>query len=309
MATSILISGASGLIGARLTEILLERGYRVAHLGRSKRSDHIPSFVWDVNKGEMDLKSLEGVDAIIHLAGAGVAEKRWTDERKLEILESRTKSSTLLYESLKNTKHNVKVFVSASAIGYYGGARGLEIVNEESKPGDDYLSNVVVNWERAVDRISSLGMRVAKIRIGIVLSEKGGALKEMASPIKWGVGAPLGTGEQMLSWIHLDDLCNLFIKAVEDASMMGAYNGVSLHPVTNREMTKAIAKVLKRPLFLPPVPAFVLKAMIGEMADIVVTGSNVSSEKVQRSGFKFKFTELDNTLRSLFKVAQPSGPQ
>ncbi len=309
MATSILITGASGLIGARLTEILLEKGYRVAHLGRSKKSGGVPSYIWDVEKGEIDLKSLEGADAIIHLAGAGVAEKRWTHQRKQEILESRTKSAALLYESLKDTKHNVKVVVSASAIGYYGGGRGIEVVNEESKPGNDYLATVVVDWEKALDRISSLGMRVAKIRIGIVLSEKGGALKEMASPIKWGVGAPLGTGEQMVSWIHLDDLSNLFIKAVEDASMVGAFNGVSPHPVTNREMTKAIAKVLKRPLFLPAIPTFVLKIMIGEMADIVVTGSNVSSEKIQRSGFKFKFTDLDNTLRSLFKVAQPSGPR
>ena len=302
MAISILITGASGLIGVRLTEILLEKGHCVAHLGRSKKSGGVPSYVWDVEKGEIDLKSLEGTDAIIHLAGAGVAEKRWTHRRKLEILESRTKSSTLLYETLKNTIHNVKVVVSASAIGYYGGARGLEVVTEESKPGQDYLAKVVVDWEKAVDRISTLGIRVAKIRIGIVLSEKGGALKEMAVPVKWGMGAPLGTGEQMVSWIHLDDLCNLFIKAVEDASMFGAYNGVSPHPVTNREMTQAIAKILERSLFLPAVPTFVLKLMIGEMADIVVTGSNVSSEKIQRSGFKFKFTDLDNTLRNLFTV-------
>ena len=303
MATSILITGASGLIGTRLTEILLKAGYRVVHLGRAQKAGSIPCFVWNVEKGKMDLKSLEGVDAIIHLAGAGVAEKRWSRQRKREILESRTKSTALLFDALKKSSHKVKTVVSASAIGYYGCDLEQEVVTEEGKPGEDFLSKVVMAWEHAVDDIASLGIRVSKIRIGIVLSEKGGALKEMAAPIKWGVGSPLGTGKQVVSWIHLDDLCYMFLKVIEDTSMSGAYNGVSVQPVTNVIMTKSIAKILKCPLWLPSVPTFVLKLILGEMADIVVNGRNVSSEKIQRTGFKFRFSNLEDALRDLLKVA------
>lgn len=302
MTTSILLTGASGLVGTRLTDMLLQKGYQVAHLGRSKRPGKVPSYVWNVAKGEFDPEALNGVDAIIHLAGAGVAEKRWTSRRKKEILESRTKSSALLYETLKKINNKVRAVVSASAIGYYGfGLDEKTLFTEESKPGNDYLSRVVVAWEREVDAIASLGIRVVKIRIGIVLSDKGGALKEMAGPIKIGIGSPLGSGKQILSWIHLDDLCAMFIRAVEDESMKGAYNAVSPQPVTNRDMTIVLAKVLNRPLLLPPVPAFVLRIMIGEMTDIVVNGRNVSSEKIRKTGFTFKFTDLKSAFEALFQ--------
>ena len=302
MTTSILLTGASGLVGTRLTDMLLQKGYQVAHLGRSKRPGKVPSYVWNVAKGEFDPEALNGVDAIIHLAGAGVAEKRWTSRRKKEILESRTKSSALLYETLKKINNKVRAVVSASAIGYYGfGLDEKTLFTEESKPGNDYLSRVVVAWEREVDAIASLGIRVVKIRIGIVLSDKGGALKEMAGPIKIGIGSPLGSGKQILSWIHLDDLCAMFIRAVEDESMKGAYNAVSPQPVTNRDMTSALAKVLNRPLLLPPVPALVLRIMIGEMTDIVVNGRNVSSEKIRKTGFTFKFTDLKSAFDALFQ--------
>lgn len=302
MATSILITGASGLVGSRLTELLLQKGFQVSHLGREKKSGSVKSFVWDVRNGIIDPKALEGIDAIIHLAGAGVADKRWSEERKKEILESRTKSSALLYTALKNEKHSVKTVVSASAIGIYGfGLDNTKIMTEESPSGKDYLSNVVVEWEREVDHIISLGIRVAKVRIGIVLSEKGGALAEMAKPVNLGVGSPLGTGRQLLSWIHLDDLCGIFIKIVEDDKMSGVYNGVSSHAVTNSEMTKAIADALHKPYWAPNVPAFVLKIVVGEMAVIILNGSNVSSEKIERAGYKFKFTDLDAALKDLFK--------
>lgn len=245
---------------------------------------------------------MNGIDTIIHLAGAGVADKRWIPERKKEILESRTESSLLLYETLKNEDHHVKAVISASAIGIYGfGLDDNVIMREETKPGTDYLSDVVVQWEHAVDQIGSLGIRVAKIRIGIVLSEKGGALQEMSQPIKLWVGSPLGTGRQLLSWIHINDLCEMFVKGVEDNSMSGAYNAVSIHPATNREMTNLIAKVLHKPLWAPAVPAFVLRLVVGEMADIVLNGSNVSPEKIQSSGFQFQFTDLEAALRDLFK--------
>ncbi len=304
MANNILITGASGLVGTRLTELLLNKGYSVSHLGRSKKEGLVKTFVWDINHSIIESGALNSIHTIIHLAGAGVADKRWTKERKQEILESRTKSSALLYNELKNSQHSVTSFISASAIGYYGFEDNKNLLTELSDPGNDFLAQVTKEWEQEVDKISSLGIRVVKLRIGIVLSEKGGALKQMALPIKLFAGSPLGTGQQPLSWIHLDDLCAMFIKAVDDDQLKGAYNATGLYAVTNQEMTKAIAKVLNKPLFLPAVPAFALKIMLGEMADIVLNGSKVSSEKIQHAGFKFQFANLEDALNDLFKVAK-----
>ena len=301
MGKKILITGASGLIGTRLTELLMQKGFQVSHLGRSKKSGAVPSFVWDVDKGELDQQALEGVDTIIHLAGAGVADKRWTESRKREILGSRIKSSTLLYKVLSGTNHSVKAMVSASAIGYYGFGFGEEVFTEENAAGNDYLAQVTKQWEAAVDKISMLNIRVAKLRIGIVLSDKGGALVEMAKPIRLGVGAALGSGKQYMSWIHLDDLCEMFIKAVEDESMHGAYNAVTGDYVTNKELTKLIAQTLKKPLLLPNIPEFVMRIIVGEMAVIVVNGSKISAEKIKKTGFVFMYTNLDQALEKLLK--------
>lgn len=299
MSKKILIAGASGLIGSRLTELLLQKGYQVSQLSRSKKSGPIPSFIWDVDRGVMDLEALEGVDTIIHLAGAGVADKRWTESRKKEILESRTRSSALLYKTLASANHPVKSVISASAIGYYGFGFGEKIFTEDSQPGNDYLAQVTKQWEESVDKISLLNLRVVKLRIGIVLSNKGGALVEMAKPIRWGIGAALGNGKQYLSWIHLDDLCAMFIKAVEDETMQGAYNAVCGDWVTNKALTQLIAKILKRPLLLPNVPAFVMKILIGEMAVIVVNGSKISADKIKKTGFVFRYSNLEDALESL----------
>jgi uncharacterized protein len=298
MSKKILITGASGLIGKRLTDLLLKKGYQVSHLSRSSKSGRVPSFVWDVDKDEMDSKALEGVDAIIHLAGAGVADKRWTKSRKEEILMSRVKSTELLHNTLLATPNTVKAVVSASAIGYYGFQFNEELT-EESKPGADFLAKVTNQWEAEVDKLAALKIRVVKLRIGIVLSEKGGALVEMAKPIRWGVGSPLGTGSQYISWIHLDDLCEMFIHAIDTDQMNGAFNAVSGNWVTNEEMTKAIAHELKRPLWLPNVPTFVLKIVVGEMAAIVLGGSKVSADKIKKTGFEFQYSKLENALEEL----------
>lgn len=295
----VLITGASGLVGSRLTELLLSKKMEVVHVGRTKRNGSVPSFAWDVDKQQMDAKALAGVDTIIHLAGAGVADKRWTPTRKKEILDSRVQSTRLLYQILKEEKHSVKNIVSASAIGYYGFGLSDQLFTEDSQPGTDFLASVTTEWEKEVDAIRELEIRVVKIRIGIVLSNKGGALKEMARPIQFGVGAPLGTGQQVMSWIHIDDLCEMFCKAIEDRSLTGAYNGVAPNPVTNAELTKAIASVLKKPLWLPNVPPFVLRLLVGEMADIVVNGSKVSAEKILATRFKFQYSQIDDALRNL----------
>lgn len=301
---SILITGASGLIGARLTEMLLADGFQVVHLGRSKKEGTVPSFTWDVNWGVMDAEALNGVDAIIHLAGAGIADKPWTEKRKQEIRDSRTKSTRLLFDQLKKSNHTVKTFISASAIGYYGLDDNETVFTEESKPGSDFLASVVKNWEAEIDHIRELNIRTVKIRIGIVLSEKGGALKEMANPVRWGVGAPLGSGKQYMSWIHIDDLCRMFVFALKHEHLQGAYNGVGRSWVTNKELTQAIAKALKKPLWLPPVPGFVLKLMLGEMADLVLKGSKVSGEKMIQAGFTCHYPDLDGALISLLNPSK-----
>ncbi|MEK6782840.1 MAG: TIGR01777 family oxidoreductase [Bacteroidota bacterium] len=299
MVKKILVTGASGLIGKYLTTLLLQKGYQVSHLGRTKTKGVAPSFVWDVNNGTIDPHALDGVDTIIHLAGAGVADKRWTKSRKKEILDSRTRSSALLFKTLQNERHSVTSFVSASAVGYYGFSLSNEVFTEGDKAGSDFLAHITQQWEEQVDKISSLGIRVVKLRIGIVLSNNGGALVEMSKPIKLGFGAVLGSGKQYLTWIHRDDLCEMFIKSAEDLSMSGAYNAVGSEWVTNEEMTKAIAKVLNKSLWVPPVPGFVLKIVLGEMADMVLNGSKISSNKIQKTEFKFRFTKLEEALRDL----------
>lgn len=292
----ILITGASGLVGTRLTQLLLEKGHEVSHLGRSKKPGAIKSFVWDVNSGTIDPQALQNIDVVIHLAGAGIADERWSKKRKQEILESRTKSTALIVQKLNESNNSVKALISASAIGYYGMILGATEFTEESKPGTGFMADVVTAWEHEADQLKD--KRLVKIRIGVVLSKNDGALKEIAKPIRLGFGAPLGTGEQYISWIHLDDLCALFIKALEDESMHGPYNGVT-DVITNRALTEAIAKTLHKPLWLPAVPGFALRLFLGEMTDVVLLGSNVKAVRTRQTGFTFKFDTLEKALNNL----------
>jgi uncharacterized protein len=297
--TKILITGASGLIGSRLTEMLLAKGYEVVHLGRIKNRGSVKSFVWDAKAGTIEAQAFEGVETVIHLAGANVGEGLWTKKRKKEILESRTHTTRLLFEFLKSRDHAVKNFISASAIGYYGFDNDSRMFTESDAPGTGFLADVVRSWEDEVDQILTLDIRVVKVRVGIVLSMEAGALKEMARPVKYGVGAPLGSGDQKLSWIHIDDVCSIFMKAVEDPSMTGPINAVGPSPVSNRELTVAIARTLGKPLVLPGIPAFAMRLVLGEMADLVIMGNSVSNEKLMRSGYKYRFPSLESALKDL----------
>jgi uncharacterized protein len=303
MATSkkVLITGASGLVGTHLTKMLLDRGYEVAHLGRERRAGPARSFTWNVDQYIIEPGALDDVNAIIHLAGAGVADKPWTEKRKAEILNSRTRSTRLLYDELKRGNHKLDVFISASGIAYYGFEDSIVPHSEEDPHGEDYLADVTVKWEAEVDRIGEL-TRVCKIRTGIGLSEKGGALPMIMQPVKLFVGSPLGSGEQMMNWIHIDDLCGIYIRALEDESFRGAYNAVAPNPVTNKEFTKAIARAIHKSLWLPAVPSFVMKILLGDMAYIVLKGGAVSSKKVQREGYAFKYTRLDDALNNLLST-------
>lgn len=297
---NILITGGSGLIGTRLTELLLSKGYQVSYLGRTIKTQHVKTFLWNIDEQRIEENAFLNVHTIIHLAGAGISDKRWTQKRKQEILESRTKSTRLLKDELNKRTHHIKNFISASAIGYYGFEDYEKEFVESDKPGKDYIAKVTHAWENEVDKIATPGLRIVKIRTGIVLSNQGGALIKLARPIKLVAGAALGSGKQYLSWIHIDDLCNIFIKSIEDNSMEGAYNAAAPNPVTNKMFTQVLAKVLHKPLFLPNVPAFVLKIILGEMADIVLNGSKISSKKIQSRGFNFQFKTLESALRDLF---------
>ncbi|UII28475.1 TIGR01777 family oxidoreductase [Fulvivirga maritima] len=299
MSGTVLITGGTGLIGGRLTELLQQKNYTVKYLSRNpKKVKNIEAYAWDVNAHTIDEACLQGTDYIINLAGAGIADERWNKERKKILLESRTRSTALLKDLLRDHEHQVKAVVSASAIGYYGYDSGGVMKREESRFGDDFLATVTKAWEAEADLIADLGIKVSKIRVGLVLTPKGGALEKLMIPAKFGLNAPLGSGDQYMSWIHIDDLCHQFIYAMEN-QLIGPYNGVAPNPVTNKEFTKTTSSVLHKPAFLPPVPAFMLKLILGEMASMLLGGSRVSSEKIEEKGFQFQYPQLRSALEDL----------
>lgn len=295
----VLLTGGGGLVGSRLSEMLLDKGYAVRHLSRSKgKKPEIETFLWDISSQYIDIKALEGVDTILNLAGESLAGRRWNPKRKKEFLGSRVNGISLIKRYLSENDLSIKSFISASAIGIYGD-RGRKELTEASPPGNEFISMLTSKWEEAIFSMHDLVAQVAALRIGFVLSGKGGGLPKMAQPVKMLAGAPLGTGRQIVSWIHIDDLCEMFIHLIENKTLKGAYNAVAPNPRPNKEFTKLIGTVLKRPVLLPPVPGFILRIMLGEMADMVTGGSNVSCKKIEGTGFKFRFTELEDALRDL----------
>ncbi len=300
MSKTILITGGTGMLGSHLTQLLQSKNYTVKYLSRTPGTiNGVQSFQWDVAAQTIDDQAFENVNTIIHLAGAGIVDKKWTPSRKKEILESRTKSTRLINEALERIPHKVETFISASAIGYYGWDTGGVWKKEESRFGDDFLATVTKAWESEADEIEKLNIRVAKIRIGIILSKKGGALAELIKPIKFGFAAALGRGDQYMSWIHIEDLCRIFIHLIENKELSGVYNGVAPNPETNATMTKLAARVLNRPYFLPNVPGFILRLILGQRASLVLGGSRVSSEKIEAQEFKFNFSNLQPALADL----------
>lgn len=297
----VLITGGTGLVGSRLTELLLENDYEVRYLSRSlEKVKDIETFGWDVKRQTIDTNAFDGVSYIINLAGAGMADKRWNQERKKAIMASRTRSTSLLRDTLREYPNQVKAIVSASGVNYYGYDTGGIWKKEGSRFGDDFVATVTKAWEAEADLISELDIRVVKLRMGMVLSSKGGALEKIRKPVKYGVGAPLGKGNQYVSWIHIDDLCRMMIYALENENLSGAYNAVAPEPVTNKELTKAIGRQMNMPVFLPPVPGFALKLVFGEMASIVLGGVRASSEKIVSEGYQFTYPNLDGALENLF---------
>jgi uncharacterized protein (TIGR01777 family) len=301
MAGKILITGGSGMIGTRLSEMLIDLGYEVAHLSRNSNShSKYKVFKWDIDQGYIEEPALTYADYIVHLAGASVADGKWTSKRKQEIRDSRINSTNLLANYLQKTPHHVKGFISASGIGIYGNSGERLVAEESSFAEDDFLAEVSRDWEKAVWPVQDLHIRTIIFRIGIVLSTLGGALPQMAKPIKLMAGAPLGSGQQYMSWIHLDDLCRLFIAAIEDSQFHGVYNAVAPHPVTNETFTRTLAGILHKPLTGLKVPAFGLKLLLGEMSEMVLGGSRVSANKVLQTGFTFEYNYLNEALESFY---------
>ncbi|CEJ69102.1 Epimerase family protein [Chryseobacterium oranimense G311] len=296
----VLITGAGGMIAKKLSK-KLEKEYTVRFLTRKKKHDN--DFEWDIKNGIIDESALDNISHIIHLAGADISEKRWTKERKRELISSRVDSAGLLLKTVKKKKIKLKSFISASGINYYGTVTTEKIYSENDPPGNDFLSEVVVLWERAADdfKEQNLAERVVKIRTAVVLSREDGALKKMVPTIQYGIGSPLGSGKQYMPWIHIEDICSIYEASLKDPAIDGAYNAVSPQHTTNENLTRKIAEVLHKPLFMPHVPAFVLKLIFGELADALLEGSRASSQKIQETGFKFKFPDLKMALEDLLK--------
>ncbi|MBL1220767.1 TIGR01777 family oxidoreductase [Chryseobacterium sp. L7] len=296
----VLITGAGGMIARELSK-KLGNEYTVRFLTRKKKHDQ--DFEWDVKNKKIDEAALDNVSHIIHLAGANISEKRWTKERKQELISSRVDSAGLLLETVRKKNIRLNSFISASGINYYGTVTTDKIYTENDPPGNDFLSEVVVLWERAADdfKEQNLAERVVKIRTAVVLSKEDGALKKMVPTILYGIGSALGSGKQYMPWIHIEDICSIYETALKNSAMDGAYNAVAPQHTTNENLTEKIAEVLKKPLFMPNVPAFVLKLIFGELADALLEGSRASSQKIQDTGFQFKFPDLKKALENLLR--------
>jgi len=298
----VLITGATGLIGNELVSLLLQNGVSIHYLTTSKKKIenelNYKGFYWNPEQGIIDENCLMGVDAIIHLAGATIS-KRWTKSYKQEIIESRLLSSAVLFKALKNNPNQVKQIVSASGTAIYPNNDKV-IYDENSKEIDNsFLGNVVFKWEESADKFKSLGLKVCKLRTGIVLSNKGGALVEMAKPIKMGLGSPFGTGKQIQSWIHIHDIAALYFFAISN-DLEGVYNAVAPNPVSNEKLTMTIATVLKKPLFMPNIPKFMMKFILGEMHVLLFENRNLSAQKIIDKGFGFKYKTIEKALENIY---------
>lgn len=296
----VLVTGGRGLIGQHLCRRLQDKGYEVAILSRSSSGAIPVSYTWNLDHNEIDRKALNSFDFIIHLAGANIGTKRWTSKRKQEISKSRINSTELIFNNIDKKNKKLKAFVSASAIGYYGAITSEHMYVESDPSASDFLGQTCKNWEGAIDRFSEIGVRTVKIRTGIVLSNKGGALSKLQQPVKLGLGASIGNGKHYMPWIHMDDLCDIYIHALEQVDMHGSYNAVAPEHITNMAFTRKLAQVLQKPLWIPNIPSFGMKLLFGEMAVMLLTGSRISSEKIQNAGFSFRFPDLDSAFLELY---------
>ena len=288
------------MIGKRLSDLLIEKGYKVIWLSRERfKNAKIPRYRWDYRKNEIDIEALEQADIIVHLAGYSLGEDSWTRHKKQVIVESRVQTSKLLLDTCKSINKTLEAFISASAVGYYGMVTDDKIYTESDKPArNDFLSRTCKKWESAAFRFDEeLSVRTVAIRTAFVISGQSDAFKKMTLPVRIGLGAPLGRGSQYFNWIHLDDICGIYIKAIEDVNMRGVYNAASLEYSTNAEFMKKMAKAMNRPFFMPKIPSFLIRLIMGESSGMVLEGSRISSQKIVDEGFEFSFPTSDQAIK------------
>jgi len=300
MNKQILITGATGMVGRKIINALQQAGHTVAIL--SRKNNNIPgvkTYIWDVDQEKIDIRCMDSTDTIIHLAGENIASKKWTAKRKKQIIDSRVLSTRLLYKAIKETNAAINTFISASAVGYYGDC-GEEILTENSPPGFGFMAECCKEWEEAIDKGKSYGIRIVKFRIGVVLAKGEGALASLKKPIKFFVGAPLGSGKQWVPWVHIDDIVAMFTHAVDNSLLAGAYNACAPFPVTNATLTKSIARQLHRPVWPFNVPENILKIILGEMSEVIFLSTNTSAQKLLSADFKFKYTQLQQALSDIY---------
>ena len=297
----VLVTGATGFVGKRVVKQLLDQGDEVVVLTRNiakgalELGKNCKYFLWSDTKTLPPEEAFEGVEGVVNLMGEGIADKRWTEEQKKKIYESRITSTSQLIERMKGLSIKPKVFVSSSAIGIYGN-RGNEEITEQSSTVDDFLANVCKDWEASANKAAELGMRVAIIRTGVVIGKNGGALKKMLPIFKLGGGGPVGSGKQYMSWIHVDDIAGMFVFALKDPSVQGIYNGTSPYPATSKDFAKELGKALHRPAFAPA-PGFALKLVFGEMSQVLLDGQKVMPVKFKERKFRFRYPTLEMALK------------
>ena len=304
MRKNILITGGTGFVGRHLTKLLVANGFSVSIMSRTKKvnTENIFYYTWNVEKQTMEEEAVQKADYIIHLAGANIAGKPWTDQRKNEIVSSREQAAQLIYDTLQKTNTELEAFVSASAVGIYGAMNGQAICHEDMQPANDFLGLTCQKWEAAADAFEKLGIRTVKIRTGLVMGENDGFLKKLAPVFKFKLGAALGSGKQYMPWIHIDDLCRIYLEAIQNPEMRGAYNAAVSDDTTNESFSKVLAKVYGYKLWLPNVPSFLIKLVLGELSKLLLTGRRVSDAKIKKLGFQFKHTNLEATLKDCLSL-------
>ena len=296
----ILITGGSGLLGSALTKKLLKKNIEVVHLTRNKSSKNdVKNYLWNWKKNEIDKNCFTGVTHIVHLAGAGIADKAWTQKRKELIVKSRVLTTRLLYSKIAQLKQPMSAFIAASAVGIYGAQRSEKVFNEEDEPFEDFMGNCCKQWENSVDEFKTIS-RVVKLRLGVILDKNQGALPKIANMVKNGIGSPLGDGQQYMPWIHIDDAVNIFFKSIVNKKISGTFNTVSSEHITNSELTKKIGEVLNKKIWLPNVPSFVLKFLYGEMSDTILKGVKVSNKKINEIELKLKYDKIEDALSEIY---------
>jgi len=299
--SKVLIAGGTGLVGTRLSQLLNEKGHDVVHLSRKKETTtKYPTYVWDTSKGSIEEGAFDGVTHIVNLAGAGIADSLWTKDRKELLIESRTQTTALLAKYISKLAQKPKVYVSAAAIGIYGD-RGDEILTESSEVGEDgFLVKCCLEWEQAIQALAlKTDIRTVTLRLGIVLSTKGGALPKMLLPLKFFTASYFGDGQQWYSWVHIDDVCNVFIKAMETDKMEGVYNVTTLNPLTNKELTERMVDALGKRALVIPAPKAALRLGMGEMADVVLNSNKVLPQRLEKIGFSFQFPTFEEAVKDV----------